>query len=196
MRSALIFFSLLAFNAAHYAQSSEAEPFRRKGVVLGCAAGISAIHLSATGLSNELQAGLSFPNIKAGMMVTDRLGIVVCLPGSIYRYKGPGRERDRGFEGIVPGVQYWLTDRWWVLGGIGITLDAPAFYDIRQEDERTFYAGPGVLAGSGYELLRKGRFTLELQGRMHYGSARIPEGKRTGMAGNLLIGCNWYLGKK
>jgi len=164
----------------------------RNGWIFGTAVGASVLHLSTSGLPTEIAPSISFPNFKIGKMITKRTAILLYLPGSIYTYKGVGRQRDRGFEGIIPAAQYWVTPRWWVLGGVGLTLDAPAFYDIKGEDEHKFYFGPSVLAATGYELWRKGNFALDLQVRMHYGYSIIPEGKRTGMAGTTLVGFNWY----
>jgi hypothetical protein len=179
--------AILLFQYA-FAQDS----IKSNGWFFGAAAGISSVHLSANGLTDESQISLSFPNMKIGKMLTEKSAILLYLPGSIYRYKGSGRERDRGFEGIVPAYQYWMTEKWWILGGVGLTLDAPAFYDIQDPSERKFYFGPSVLGATGFEIWQKNRFSLDLQARIHYGYATIPEGKRTGLATNLLIGFNWY----
>ena len=125
-------------------------------------------------------------------MISKRTALVLCLPGSIYTYKGIGRQRDRGFEGIIPSVQYWVKDRWWVLGGAGLTLDAPAFYDIKTEDETKFYFGASMLVGTGYEVWRTGKFAMDIQARLHYGKASVIEGTREGLAFNVLVGFNWY----
>ena len=71
-------------------------------------------------------------------------------------------------------------------------MDAPAFYDIKDETERKFYFGPGGVMGTGYELWRRGRFTLDVQGRAHFGSIAAPEGRRNGVAFNVMLGLNWY----
>lgn len=184
--------SVLMIAATTVLHAQEQTQINRNGWVFGTAAGVSVVHLSTTGLATETQTGLSFPNFKAGKMINNRMALLIYLPGSIYRYKGEGRERDRGFEGIIPSVQYWLKPRWWVMAGAGLTLDAPAFYDIKGEDERKFYFGPSVLAVTGYEIWRKDRFALDLQVRAHYGYASIPEGKRTGLAVTTLLGFNWY----
>lgn len=125
-------------------------------------------------------------------MISPRTALLLYLPGTVYAYKNEGRERDRGFESIVPAVQYWVGDLLWLLGGVGLGLDAPAFYDIKEETERKFYFGTAALAGVGYELWRKGRFALDLQGRVHYGNAKLPKGRRDGLAFSLLVGFNFY----
>ena len=165
---------------------------QRKGFVFGTSIGVSSLQLTTSQSGRESQFVSSFPNFKIGTMVSSKTAIVVLLPGSLYKYKGVGRERDRGFEGIIPSVQYWVKDRFWVLGGVGLTLDAPAFYDIKDETERKFYFGPAMVLSSGYELWSKGKFAIDLQARMHYGYAAVPEGTKTGLALNFMIGFNWY----
>jgi hypothetical protein len=173
-----------------YAQ--EKKVFERKGFVLGFATGVSSLRLSFPSMPAQTEASLSFPNIKIGAMLSKRTALLLYLPGSIYTFKEEGRERDRGFEGIIPSVQFWLKDRWWVLGGVGLGVDAPAFYDIQDEDERKFYFGSSVIAGTGYEVWRKGKFALDVQARVHYGSINHPQGTMEGLAFNFLVGLNWY----
>lgn len=167
-------------------------PVEREGFLFGAAAGISAFQLNTPYHARPDAGALSFPNFKIGYMLRPNTALVLCLPGSVYTYKGPNRQRDRGFEGIVPGVQFWPTQRWWLLGGAGLSMDAPAFYDIKNESERKFYFGPGALLGTAYELWRKGNKSLDLQARLHYGRQKLPEGIQEGVAISLLLGFNWY----
>jgi hypothetical protein len=71
-------------------------------------------------------------------------------------------------------------------------MDAPAFYDIKNKEERKFYFGPAALAGTGFEIWRKGSCTLELQARVHYGATKQPEGTLKGLAYSVLFGFNFY----
>jgi hypothetical protein len=168
------------------------QPFERKGFIFGTAFGGGAIALSSDLIGEDAQFGGTFPNLKSGAMVSPKTAVVLLLPGTVYRYKWGERERDRGFEGFFPSVQYWVKDRWWLLGGTGLGMDAPAFYDIKDASERKFYFGPAAVVGTGYELWRRGRFALDLQGRAQFGSIATPEGQRKGMAFSLLVGVNWY----
>lgn len=168
------------------------QAFERQGFVFGAAAGAGTISLSSDLIGNESQVGATFPNLKFGAMVSPKTAVVLLLPGTIYRYKWGGRERDRGFEGFFPSVQYWAKDCWWLLGGAGLGMDAPAFYDIKDETERKFHFGPAGIVGTGYELWRRGRFALDVQCRAQFGRIEAPEGRRNGVAFNLLVGVNWY----
>lgn len=154
----------------------------------GAAAGYASLHLSVTGTADEMQSSFSLPNLKIGHMVGKSTGVMLYLPGSLYKYQQNGVSRDRGFEGIVPSIQYWPASRLWVMAGAGLGLDAPAFYDVEDETEAKFYFGGAALAGFGYEVTTVGRCTFDIQARAHYGYANVPEGIRTGFALNLLAG--------
>ena len=179
---------LLFWAASVFSQSNTT----RKGFIFGAAAGMSSVSLSSDLIGSNHQFGLSFPNLKFGWMVAPKTAVAVLLPGSVYQYKWSDRSRDRGFEGIVPSVQHWVKDRWWLLGGAGLGMDAPAFYDIKDETERKFHFGAAGVAATGFEIWRHGRFALDLQARIHAGFAKAPEGARRGAAFSVLVGFNWY----
>ncbi len=166
--------------------------FERKGFFFGGAFGASRVSLSASAASGFPQAGLSAPNLKFGRMISPKTGAAVLLLGSVYRQDWSGRVRDRGFEGIVPSLQFWPKSRWWLLGGAGLGMDAPAFYDIKDATERKFHFGAAAAIGTGWEVFRRGRFALDMQARAHFGRIGAPEGQRDGSAFSLLLGLNWY----
>lgn len=166
--------------------------FERKGFVFGASIGISSSRLAFANQPAQRGISASLPNFKTGAMVAKRMAVLLYLPGTLYDFKNEGRVRDRGFEAITPSVQYWWNHRTWVLGGVGIGLDAPAFYDIKQEEERKFYFGKAAVAAIGYEIWQKGNFALDIQSRIHYGTANRPEGKINGLAFDFLIGFNLY----
>ena len=192
----LVFFMpfLMAFMVGLFGSALKAQStFQRKGFIFGAAAGGSYLSLTATGTEEQRLGTASFPNFKLGWMVTPRAAVALLLPGSIYVTNDDSRERDRGFEGIIPSFQYWAKDRWWVLGGAGLTLDAPAFYDIETPEERKFHFGPSAVVATGYEIYRRKRFALDVQARVHAGQANIQNnGKRTGVALTIGVGVNWY----
>lgn len=177
---------------AAYAQEGSGQNIDRKGFIFGASIGVSSVHLSFPSAQHQNEISASFPNFKIGAMVSQRTALLLYLPGSIYTYKNESRERARGFEAIVPSVQYWVADRWWVLGGVGLGMDAPAFFDIKDDSERKFYFGGAFVAGVGYDIWRSGRFAIDAQSRIHYGTANIPDGRLQGAALDILIGFNWY----
>ncbi|MBL7783603.1 MAG: hypothetical protein JNM22_20380 [Saprospiraceae bacterium] len=173
-------------------QSTEQKHITRKGFLFGTALGASSLHLSGADLPTKTQAGLSFPNFKIGKMLGQRTALLIYLPGTVYAYEGEGRRRDRGFEGIIPSIQFWPLSRWWVLGGAGLGMDAPAFYDIKNADERKFYFGAGLLAATGYEIWQGRHSALDIQARVHYNSIDHPAGQLTGLGLSVAVGYNWY----
>lgn len=196
-------FTLFALSFCIVATIRAQEPrcpdaFERRGLLLGGAIGLSALRIAGPGVTEGTYAAASLPNLKIGAMVSERLAVAVLLPGSIYRYQGQGgsgvdgRRRDRGFETVVPSVQYWISDRSWILGGAGMTLDAPAFYDIKSADERTFHTGPSLVVAAGQEIWRSGTLAIDVQGRIHICRASMPSGDRTGSAFTILLGINRY----
>jgi len=188
-----LLFLLAGFYLSLHAQAPDKKPFERKGFVFGGAAGVSYIQVSApVGLPDEKQTGMCFPNLKVGYMLTPRLALLMYLPRTSYVYKGDGRERGRGFESFIPSVQYWTNDRFWLIAGAGLDMDAPVFYDMKEKSERKFYFGPAAVAGAGYEFFRKGRIALDVQGQIHYGQAYAPDHKVNSAAYSILVGLNWY----
>lgn len=182
-------FSLVLLPAVLAAQT---EPKPRSGFVFAAAAGASALNLHAPAQPAEVFVNASAPNFKIGWMVNKRTALLLCLPGSLYKQKADGRQRDRGFEGFVPSVQHWITPRCWILGGAGAGMDAPAFYDIKNESERKFYFGAAALAATGFELWKRNTFAVDVQARVHYGNISLPAGRLSGTAFSLLVGINWY----
>jgi hypothetical protein len=164
----------------------------RRGLFFGAAAGVASVWTSVEGAPASWQVTPSFPNLKLGYMLTDRVGLALYLPGSLYRYEGTGRARERGFEGVMLSVQAWPVERWWLLAGAGLTLDAPVFYDVKSPDEGHYQAGPGAVVATGYELWRRGSFAFDLQARVHAGRVDVPEGTRRSVAADMLAGVNWY----
>lgn len=164
----------------------------RDGFFMGAAVGSSSVSLSSNLIGSHKQGGGTLPNLKFGWMLNRKTALTVVLPGTVYKFKWEGRERDRGFEGIIPSAQFWATNRFWLLGGAGLGMDAPTFYDIKGASERKFYFGAAGLAAAGFEIWRRGDFALDLQARAHFGFVSAAEGRREGIAFSILLGANWY----
>lgn len=164
----------------------------KSGFFFGFALGASSLDLTLVDQASEKSTGMSLPNFKIGKMVSDKMALMVYLPGSLYEYKQSGRARARGFEAILPSAQFWVKDRFWLMGGVGLGLDAPAFFDIKDEEERTFSFGYAGAVGAGYELVQKRNKTIDLQTRIHYGSIDTDDGNLKGFAVSFLVGFNLY----
>jgi len=189
MRTLLILALVILANFTFAQNTIEEKSFERKGFIFGLGMGVGSLSLNTNDtLSNSITATL--PNIKIGYMLNNRFALLALLPGANYKYK----EKDRGFEGFLLSGQYWVKNNWWVLGGAGLTFDAPAFYTVDDPKTAEFYAGVSALTFStGYEVWHKGKFALDLQYRLFYGKSSIANnGFREGVSNMLIVGFNWY----
>ena len=105
---------------------------------------------------------------------------------------GIGRTRKRDFGVLAPSVQYWFKERFWLLGGIGLGLDAPIFFDIKDPEETKYHSGLGIVGAIGYDIYQGKKFTIDLKARMTYRNVNITEGKTSGISPALLIGINFH----
>lgn len=173
-----------------FAQINTAEKEEvKKGFVIGVGLGAGVLTLKKNDTVDVL-ISTTLPNIKVGYMLSSRLAVLALLPGANYRYGG----KDRGFEGLIFAGQYWLKDNWWILGGAGLTFDAPAFYTVKDPKTAGFYTGlPSFTIATGYEVWHKDRFALDLQYRIFIGQSNLPGNKRReGVSNMFIVGFNWY----
>jgi hypothetical protein len=129
-------------------------------------------------------------------MLRPNLALLLSSNVSSYDYSGLGRDRKRDFGIIAPTLQYWLSDRFWVLGGVGLGVDAPIFWDIEKpeinKEEAKYYAGLGVVTALGFEIYRKKNFALDIKTRLTYRNVKLQEGRTSGFSPALLLGVNFY----
>lgn len=190
MKTLQLIISLFLFTSSQIIGQNQ--PSQKSGFLFGFSMGASSQNLTLSNNISEKSTGLSLPNLKIGKMVSDKMALLVYLPGSIYDYEESGRSRARGFEAILPSTQIWIKDRFWVLGGFGLGMDAPVFFDIKSEEERKFYFGYAAAFGVGYEFVQKRNKTIDLQTRIHYGSVDTDNGNLKGLAISFLVGINFY----
>lgn len=189
MRKILILTLTIMVNYTFAQTNLDKKQVERKGFVIGIGLGAGALTLNT---NDTIQTSFSttLPNIKVGYMLNKRLALLALLPGANYKYKG----KNRGFEALIIAGQYWLKDNWWVLGGTGLTFDAPAFYTVKDPKTAGFYTGvPAFTFATGYEVWHKGRFALDLQYRIFLGQSNLPNnGQREGVSNMFIVGFNWY----
>lgn len=188
----LYLIALVSICRLSFAQDNQVKVNTRQGLIFGTAIGASYINLTKEGTPKQEETSFSLPNFKIGYMLNNNFALVVNLPGTVYKFKDSGRKRDRGFEGIIPSIQYWPKNNWWISAGAGLCMDAPAFYDIKDSTERKFYFGPGLICGTGCELWKKNNFALDIQSRLHYGYTNMPGGNKKGLAFTIALGFNWH----
>jgi hypothetical protein len=71
-------------------------------------------------------------------------------------------------------------------------MDMPAFYDVVDIGKEEFNFGKGVLISTGYEVLQRRKWTIDLQGRLLMSSVNLDAGKREGTSLTLALGFNFY----
>lgn len=189
LRITFIISLTLLVNSTFAQTNTDKNQIERKGFVFGLGIGAGALSLHTNGASNT-SFSASLPNIRLGYMLNDRFALLALFPGATYQFE----DKTRGFEALMLAGQYWIKDKWWVMGGTGLTFDAPAFYAVEDPQTAGFYTGfPALTFATGYEIWRKGRFTVDLQYRIFYGKSELPNnGQREGISNMFILGFNWY----
>ncbi|WP_247237294.1 hypothetical protein [Telluribacter sp. SYSU D00476] len=188
--SCIIFTSLL-----QKALGQDNAAIYKKGFLFGLSTGAGSIHTSISNAPNEAQAGVAH-NWKIGTMLTSRTALLLQGVVTTYRYSGNAaspRERLRGFEGLLPSLQYWVNNRLWITGGVGVGMDNPVFYDVKDSSEGRYHSrGFKTALNTGYEIWQRKNMTIDIQGRLSHGAVQVPEGTRNSLAADILIGFNLY----
>jgi hypothetical protein len=161
----------------------------RSGFSFGAALGAGTLRLNTNDTITSTVTS-TLPNIRIAYQLRPDLAVGVLLPGAIYAYQG----KDRGFEAVLLTGQYWFRERWWVLGGAGMTLDAPAFYTVSDPSAADFHTGfPALAAAVGYELWQKDGWVVHVQYRFFTGKTALPNGgERNGVSNMFSIGIDRY----
>jgi len=190
MKSITVITVLFIFSTPAFAQ--EKTDTTRKGFMFGFSSGVANSNLKFPS-KNQNNNNLAL-NWKVGYMLNPKLALLLNGAVSIYEYDLSDRKRLRDFGGIFASSQYFVSDRIWVLGGIGIGTDAPVFYDLNPENkvETEYYSGLGLVSSVGYEFFRRKNFTLDFQARINYSNVNLPIGKTNGFTTALLLGINFY----
>jgi len=181
--------TLLLFTLITYQVSAQEN---KEGWFFGTAIGLSQLSFNNETIDFGKHTNLSFPNFKVGKMINAKSAFLLYLPGSIYTFTSSGRERDRGFEAILPSYQHWFHPKSWLMASVGVAMDAPAFYDITDGSERKFYFGLGAAATFGYEFIQFGNKNFDIQSRVYYGSVDYQNTAIKGLAFSILIGFNIF----
>lgn len=178
-----------------FIEAQETVSVVRKGFVFGTSLGLTTTYLKFPDRSeNHSDLGM---DLKIGYMVNSKLAILLTSSVSIYDYSGFGRHRKRDFGILSPSIQYWLKNKFWFLGGVGIGGDNPVFWDIKNPDEdpleTKYYSGLGVTTSMGYELLRlNNSLVIDVKARALYRKVNLQEGSTTGFSYGILLGINFY----
>lgn len=175
-----------------YAQNTNSESTtQRDGFIFEFVAGggiISVENSAGIQTFDKSQGTFVFPDLKFGYMLNEKLAITAALPGNIYEFK----DNDRNFGGFIPSLQYWVKDRWWIHGGIGLAIDSPALYDIKDDVNDDWNFGCAIMASTGYEIYKKNNFALNVQSKLVLGRASIDKDvHRDAVIFNTGLGFSW-----
>ena len=168
-------------------------PIERNGFVIGFSLGSGLIHISDsnTDAPFEVSNGVfSFPNLKVGWMLNSKTAILASYQGAMYEKNG----KDRSFDAILPSLQYWASNRWWLNMGLGLAMDTPAFYEKDIENEDWNFGG-ALSVGTGIELKQTRNYALDLSSSLLLGGVKTNEGEngqRGGVVFSITLGFNWY----
>jgi hypothetical protein len=164
----------------------------RKGIVFGLASGVAQTRIKfPTKVQNSTDLAL---NWKFGYAINPRLVLLLNGSVSVYTFDLSDRKRKRDFGGLFPSAQYFVSDRFWVMGGMGLCTEAPVFYDLDTEieAETKYYTGFGAITSVGYELIRIKNCAVDLQARLNFGNADLDIGIANGRSAALLLGVHFY----
>lgn len=191
-RMACVAFALVS--SITYAQNADSETTtttQRDGFIIEFSVGGGLISLEdSEGIQtfDKSQGTFVFPDLKLGYMLNEKLAITAAMPGNIYEFQ----YNDRHFGGFIPSVQYWVKDRWWIHGGIGLSIDSPALYDIQDNVNDDWNFGCAVMASSGYEIYKKKNFALNVQSKLVLGRASLEgDAHRDAVIFNVGLGFSW-----
>lgn len=185
--------AFLLMTATIFAQNDTTNEttFQRDGFIFefGLGGGIISVE-DSKGIQtfDKSQGAISFPELKFGYMLNDRLAITAAMPGMIYEFQ----DNDRHFGCFIPSVQYWVKNRWWIHGGIGLAIDSPALYDIEDDVNDDWNFGCAVMASTGYEIYKKKNFALNVQSNLVLGRAFLDNDvDRDVVIFNIGLGFSW-----
>ncbi|WP_299095400.1 hypothetical protein [uncultured Winogradskyella sp.] len=190
LRMACVAFVLLS--STTYAQNTNSEPIpQRDGFIFEFVVGGGIISIEdSEGIQtfDKSQGTFVFPDLKFGYMLNEKLAITVAMPGNIYEFQ----DNDRNFGGFIPSVQYWVKDRWWIHGGIGLAIDSPVLYDIKDNVNDDWNFGCAVMASTGYEIYKKKNFALNVQSKLVLGRTSLDgDAHRDAVIFNVGLGFSW-----
>jgi hypothetical protein len=194
IRLKMTFMALILTSIVGFAQnnSTTETTSKRDGFIFefGIGGGVISIE-DSEGIQtfDKSQGAISFPELKFGYMLNDNLAITASIPGMIYEFQ----DNDRHFGGFIPSVQYWVKDRWWIHGGVGLAIDSPALYDIKDNVNDDWNFGCAVMASTGYEIYKKNNFALNVQSKLVLGRAFLKgDAHRDAVTFNIGLGFSWF----
>lgn len=184
----LIFLQIVTLDL--HAQSDENSTANiRKGLTIGIGVGLGKLKLVEDNKTTR-STTITLPNLRIGYFVNENIALQLLLPSAPYR----SENTTRSFEGIMLSCQYWIRTHWWIQNGIGVTMDAPAFWTVHDLEIVQFNFGiPSFSFATGYELWTKRNFAIDIQYRVHFGKANSGESDiLKGMSNMIILGFSFH----
>lgn len=153
----------------------DAAAIERKGFIIGL--GVGGGQMTCDGC--ESLSGPAFA-LHLGGMIHPKLALVLDSSGVVREEEGVTLSS----AVVGPAVQYWVSPRMWVKGGVGGGRLVASIDNVTSSSDW----GLGFMGGVGVEALQKKKFTIDLQFR--FTTAKI-EGERTNNFFGL-VGFNFY----
>lgn len=190
--------AMSVYSVAWNVSAQDKDSDYRKGPLIGFALGVGSVNCNGCDARNG--PALDW---HVGWLVSKRLALMLnrtLVWDSHAVYATPSRQRDDIDESLtvyMVAAQYWLTDRVWVKGGIGManSWTTPCFSASCGTTHTYSDTSLGLAAVAGGEIMRtrKKGLAMDLQVSFQTSSHRVPETER--MRFNTFlgqIGFNWY----
>lgn len=179
---------MLLWLMANASLVTDAQEITGSGFLFGAAFGGGVSMIREHGHS-QTYPRVSIPNLKAGYVWSEKISFLLYLPTGASKKNGT----TRAFEAFLPSVQYWVNDRWSLIGGIGLAMDIPAVWTVDFSNPKGFHFGPAVSGSLSYEWWRKNNVGLDVQWRILYGASHVGQNRpRHITACDLVVGITWY----
>jgi hypothetical protein len=180
----------LTLGLAGNAHAAPQEGVEREGFIIGLSVGVGALHYPSGGSfictytyydANCTQTDTEY-STKIGIGGGFHLGAMISKRVAlIFDGTAVSTSSDGALVSAVDtaALQYWMNDKTWVKGGVGIGLVA---------DEGASESGFGMMAAVGTELKQKGRYAMDLSAR--FATVGLESGRVTQLS--VQLGFNWY----
>lgn len=184
--------SVLFFFISFSIFGQSASKIKYEGLIFGASLGI-ANTIQSFPYGDKEHFSYSY-DVNLGKVIGSRLALLVSSNTAGYEYE-EDRSRGRKFSVLTPCVQYWFSKRLSFLGGIGVGLDAPVYYDIEPDNlstELQHHVGIGGVTALAYDFYENEGFAFTVKAKCTYRDVKLPEGSVTGFSPAILIGINIY----
>jgi len=154
----------------------------RSGWNLGFGLGGGEISCSGPGCEDVTEAGSL--DLQVGTMLRPRLRALLDLWGMAH-----SEEDFKVHQTILTaGIQYWIIDRLWLRGGVGLANAGFTYGGELDDTEDESHSTIGLAGGIGFEILSRRTFALDVELR---GGTGFYNDKRA-HNGAFNIGLTWY----